>query len=173
MPSIGEIRWNWILLRYVRPFYMKASWVPDDSALRRRIQEAGRRVELRDVRQMLREGWRGSSVASWYCLRFPADAVMDDLELAMREAHSTKSAPLLAVACVALMGTRALTILESAPCVTDTQPDDAAVRGVAAAIEEVGGTPPVAIDDTDRARFRGLLRTAHEMQVAYRGARPI
>jgi len=168
MRSYEELRWLGVFNRYVRPFYLKAEWVPHDWNLRCRIERLGRRVSLNDVRRMLHGTWRESSVAAWYCLRFPADAVMSDLEVAMKAAYSTKNAPTLAAACAALLGPRALTLLEAAPCLNDADLGDGAAGVVAAAIEEVGGVPPFAIDDDDRAWFQTLLRTARDLQVTYR-----
>jgi len=174
VPTIEELRWNWILIRYVRPFYLWAEWLAHDWTKARRVARAGKRVKLGDVQRMLHGTWRESSVAAWYCLRFPPDLVVSDLAVALGRAYSSKNAHTLAAAAVALLGPRALTMLESAPCLNDAEAmrDDGA-GVVAAAIEEVGGTPPVAIDDDDRAWFQGLLRAARDLQVAYRGARTI
>lgn len=168
MRSYEELRWIGVFNRYVRPFYLKAEWVPHDWALHRRIERAGRKVGLSDVRRMLRGSWRESSVAAWYCLRFPAEAVKSDLHFAMSTAYSTKNAPTLAAACAALLGRQALTMLQAAPCLIDADLGDGAAGVVAAAIEEVGGVPPFAINDDDRAWFQTLLRTARDLQVAYR-----
>lgn len=170
MRSFEELRWLWVFNRYVRPFYIKAEWVPHDWTLRRRIEVLGRRVRLSDVRRMLHGTWRESAVAAWYCLRFPADAVIGDLEDAMMTAYSTKNAPTLAAACVALLGPRARAMLEAAPCLVDAHLGDDAGSVVAAAIEEVGGVPPLPITDDDRAWIQTLLRTARDLQVAYRGS---
>lgn len=172
MRSYEELRWIAVFYKHVRPFYLKAEWVAHDWTLRRRIERAGRRVRLSDVRRMFRGTWRESSVAAWYCLRFPPESVVSDLEVALAHAYSSKNAHTLAAAAVALLGPQALTMPESAPCLNDAEPgDDSAAGVVAAAIEEVGGTPPNRPDDDDRAWFQGLLRAARDLQVAYRGAR--
>jgi hypothetical protein len=94
---------------------------------------------------------------------------MSDLEAAMRTTYSTKNAPTLAAACAALLGPGALKMLEAAPCLIDAHLGDDAASVVAAAIEEVGGVPPLPINDDDRAWFQTLLRTARDLQVTYRG----
>ncbi|MEU0314680.1 hypothetical protein [Nocardioides sp. NPDC006273] len=172
MRTYEELRWIWVINIYVRPFYLWAEWLPHDWAMARRVARAGRRVKVSDVRRMLQGTWRESSVAAWYCLRFPPELVVSDLEVALGHANSSKNAHTLAAAAVALLGPRALTMLESAPCLEDPEAmrDDGA-GVISAAIEEVGGTPPIAVDHVYRAWFQTLLRASRDLQVAYRGAR--
>ncbi|WP_143033612.1 hypothetical protein [Nocardioides sp. YR527] len=153
---------------YVRPFYLRAEWLPHDWTMARRVARAGKRVKLGDVQRMLHGTWRESSVAAWYCLRLPPESVTSDLEFALGHAYSSKNAHTLAAAAVALLGPRALPMLESAPCLIDAEPGDDGAGVVAAAIEEIGGTPPIRPDDGYRAWFQGLLRAARDLQVAYR-----
>jgi hypothetical protein len=162
--------------RFVVPFYLKMSGASAPAylpSIERSLVRASGKVTAPEVRWLLSTGdWRRMAMGAWFALAVPADEVRDAVVAGMAESHRDDSSLPLAVVSAMLAGPDALGAMETyLEQIVDQPRRDQSFEIVAAAIAQLGGTPPMAPATWAVEAFEGLLATAQDLRNTFRSAR--
>ncbi|MFD6445920.1 hypothetical protein ACFWEJ_12525 [Promicromonospora sp. NPDC060204] len=161
--------------RLVAPFYLQMMGFGAaglEPKLRDEMVRVSTTATIDEVRQLLRSGWRPLVMGTWFALAMPGDEIKDDVVTAMASSAGGLTAPPLAAVSALLAGAEAIGAMQTyAEWIGDPARRDGSQEVVAAAIADLGGTPPVVASPAAVSDFRALYQRADQLRHAFRAAR--
>lgn len=155
--------------RAVQPFYLKMMGLNagrHSSELWSDLVAEGSRVSLDEVKSLLNVGaWRPVVMGAWFSTRFAGENIGAELSRAMASSQGSLTAPPLAAACAVVLNNDA--VLAMSRYVEADPGRDGSAGLVAAGIEHLSGSAPVAVADEDRLAFTQLLDVATRLRASF------
>ena len=164
--------WTELEKTFVEPFYLSMTGQNAPSHVHEvwaELVDAGRGVMPRDLDALLRPGmWRPVVMGAWLALALPTEETRDLLVAAMRSSAGSLTAYPLATVCSIVVGADAVDAMSAyISFISDPLRDDRSGGFVAAAIEHLGGSPPVVPNDRNRQDLQEMHDVARRLQDAF------